>query len=147
MILTEGFQIIEIFNHRRWSRSSSVSIQCLATGWTTERSRFDPRQKRKDFSCSLCVQDGSVAHPASCTMGTGGPFPGGKMRPGRDADHSPHLVSRSWMSRSYTSSPPSACMAYSGTALLVIEAFSDFVVLRFLIVLLRLRITSHCCLV
>jgi hypothetical protein len=27
--------------------------------------------------------------PASCTMGTGGPFPGGKARPGRDADHSP----------------------------------------------------------
>jgi hypothetical protein len=26
---------------------------------------------------------------ASCTMGTGGPFPGGKVRPGRYADHSP----------------------------------------------------------
>jgi hypothetical protein len=24
-----------------------------------------------------------------CTMGTGGPFPEGKARPGRDADHSP----------------------------------------------------------
>jgi hypothetical protein len=23
------------------------------------------------------------------TVGTGGPFPGGKARPGRDADHSP----------------------------------------------------------
>jgi hypothetical protein len=34
------------------------------------------------------VQTGSVAHPASCTMGTGGPFPGGKARSGRDADHS-----------------------------------------------------------
>jgi hypothetical protein len=42
----------------------------------------------KDFSCSLCVQTGSVAHPASCTIGTGGHFPGGKARPGRDADHS-----------------------------------------------------------
>jgi hypothetical protein len=49
----------------------------------------------KDFSSSLCVQIGSEAHPASCTMGTGGPFPGGKARPGRDADHSPHLVPRS----------------------------------------------------
>jgi hypothetical protein len=39
----------------------------------------------KDFSSSLCVQTGSGAHP----MGTGGPFPGGKARPGRDADHSP----------------------------------------------------------
>jgi hypothetical protein len=43
----------------------------------------------KDFSSSLYVQTGSGAHPASCTMGTGGPFPGGKARPGRDADHSP----------------------------------------------------------
>jgi hypothetical protein len=43
----------------------------------------------KDFSFSVCVQTGSGAHPASCTMGTGGPFPGGKARPGRDADHSP----------------------------------------------------------
>jgi hypothetical protein len=42
----------------------------------------------KDFSSSLCVQTGSEAHPASCTMGTGGPFTGGKARPGRDADHS-----------------------------------------------------------
>jgi hypothetical protein len=42
----------------------------------------------KDFSSGLCVQTGSGAHPASCTMGTGGPFPGGKARPGRDADHS-----------------------------------------------------------
>jgi hypothetical protein len=43
----------------------------------------------KDFSSSLCVQTGSGAHPASCTMGTGGPFPGVKAQPGRDADHSP----------------------------------------------------------
>jgi hypothetical protein len=43
----------------------------------------------KDFSSSLCVHTGSEAHPAFCTMGTGGPFPGGKARPGRDADHSP----------------------------------------------------------
>jgi hypothetical protein len=43
----------------------------------------------KDFSCSLCVQTGSEAHPVSCTMGTGGPFPGGKSAAGRDADHSP----------------------------------------------------------
>jgi hypothetical protein len=43
----------------------------------------------KDFSSILCVQNGSGAHSASCPMGTGGPFPGGKARPGRDADHSP----------------------------------------------------------
>jgi hypothetical protein len=43
----------------------------------------------EDFSSSLCVQTGSESHPASCPMGTGGPFPGGKARPGRNADHSP----------------------------------------------------------
>jgi hypothetical protein len=43
----------------------------------------------KDISSNLYVQTGSGSHPASCTMGTGGPFPGGKARPGRDADHSP----------------------------------------------------------
>jgi hypothetical protein len=43
----------------------------------------------KDFSSSLCVQTGSGAHPTSCTMDTRGPFPGGKARPGRDADYSP----------------------------------------------------------
>jgi hypothetical protein len=42
----------------------------------------------KDFSSNLFVQTGSGAHPASCTMGTGGPFPGAKVRSGRDADHS-----------------------------------------------------------
>jgi hypothetical protein len=43
----------------------------------------------EEFSSSLCVQTGSGAHPASCTVGTGGLFRGGKARPGRDADHSP----------------------------------------------------------
>jgi hypothetical protein len=32
----------------------------------------------KDFSSNLCVQTGCEAHPASCTMGTGGPFSGEK---------------------------------------------------------------------
>jgi hypothetical protein len=70
----------------------------------------------KDFSCSFCVQTGSGAHPASCIMGTGG-----KARPGRDADHSPHLLPGSRMSRSYIPPlPPSASMACRGTALLLL---------------------------
>jgi hypothetical protein len=36
----------------------------------------------KNFSSILCVQTGSEAHAASCTMGTGGPFPGGKSAAG-----------------------------------------------------------------
>jgi hypothetical protein len=42
----------------------------------------------KDFSSSLCVQTSSEAHLASCPMGTGGPFPGGKVQPGHNTDHS-----------------------------------------------------------
>jgi hypothetical protein len=52
------------------------------------------------------VQTGSGAHPYSCPTGTGGSFPGGIARPGRDADHSPNLESSLSMSRSYNSSPP-----------------------------------------
>jgi hypothetical protein len=59
----------------------------------------------KDFSHNLCVQTSSEAHPASCPMGTVGPFPEGIERLGRDADNSPHPVWRSRISRSYTSCP------------------------------------------
>jgi hypothetical protein len=59
----------------------------------------------KDFSSILCVQTGSEAHPASCTMGNGGPFPGGKARPGRDSDHSPPSSAEVVNSRCYISSP------------------------------------------
>jgi hypothetical protein len=47
------------------------------------RSGFDPQQGQRIFLLA------SASHPASYSMGTGGPFPGGKARPGRDADHSP----------------------------------------------------------
>jgi hypothetical protein len=87
------------------SRGSSVSIVSdYGLDDRVIRVRFPA--EAKDFSSSLCVQTSSEAHPASCPMGTGGAFPGGKAWLGRDADHSPHLVPRSWMSRSYTSSPP-----------------------------------------
>jgi hypothetical protein len=49
----------------------------------------------KDFSSSLCVQTGSGAHPTSCTMGTGGPFPGVKRGRGVMLTTHPHLVPRS----------------------------------------------------
>jgi hypothetical protein len=63
------------------------SVQCLATGWTTARSRFDPWKRRKDFSCSSASRP-ALGPTQMGTMGTGGPFPGVKTRPGRDADHS-----------------------------------------------------------
>jgi hypothetical protein len=89
-----------------WSRSSSVefspnskkeTLQSSEAGvaqsvyWlTTDRTTaIRSPAEAKDFSSNLCVQTGSEAHPTSCTMGTGGPFPGSKVRLGRDADHSP----------------------------------------------------------
>jgi hypothetical protein len=42
----------------------------------------------KDFSSSLCVQTGYVAHPASYPVGSRCPFPGGKAWLGCDADYS-----------------------------------------------------------
>jgi hypothetical protein len=67
------------------SRGSSGSIM---SGYGLDDQVRSPAEA-KDFSSILCVQTGSGAYPASCTMGTGGPFPGRKARPVRDADHSP----------------------------------------------------------
>jgi hypothetical protein len=70
------------------SRVSSVSI---VSDYGLDDRAIEVRSPTgaKDFSSNLCVQTGSGAQPASCTMGTGDPFPGGKARPGRDADHLP----------------------------------------------------------
>jgi len=51
------------------------------------------------------------AHPASCTLGNGGSFPGGKL-PGREADHSPPSnadVKNAWR---YTSTSEYVFMAW-----------------------------------
>jgi hypothetical protein len=56
----------------------------------------------EDFSSILCVQTGSGAHPASCTMVLS---LGVKRSRGVMLTTHPPLVPRSWMSRSYTSSP------------------------------------------
>ena len=76
--------------HSRYSDS-------LRAGWSGDRIPVGAR-----FSAP--VQTGPGAHLASCTMGTGS-FAGVK-RPGRGADHPPHLsaeVKKEW---SYTSTPP-----------------------------------------
>jgi hypothetical protein len=99
---------------------SSVSI---VSGYGLDERAIEVRSQAeaKDFSSTLCVQTGSEAHPASCTMGTGVLSPGLKRGRGKTLTTHPHLVLRSRMSRSYTSSPPSAFMACSGTALALIQ--------------------------
>jgi hypothetical protein len=101
---------------RKYESGSSVSV-VSDYGLDDRALRLDSRQRKKDFSSILCVQNRSEAHPASCTMDTRGSSPRAKARPGRDADHSPHLAPASRISRSYTSSPTSAFLACSGTAL------------------------------
>jgi hypothetical protein len=73
LILSRGSSVSIVFDHGLddWA----IEVQALA--------------EVKDFSSSLCVQTGSGANPASCRMGTGGPFPRGKLRLGCDADFSP----------------------------------------------------------
>jgi hypothetical protein len=95
------------------------SSVCIVSGYGLDDRAIGFRSPAevKHFSSSLCVQTGSEANLASCPMGIGGPFPGAKAQPGRDPDHSPYRVTRSGVSRSHTSSTPSACMACSGTAL------------------------------
>jgi hypothetical protein len=107
--LDQNIQILCYYYRSRGSSVSIVSDNRLDDRPTGVRS---PRES-KDFSSSLCVQTDSGAHRSSYSMGTGGPFPGGKARPGHDADHSPHLVPRSRISRSYNSSP--SCHLHGGS--------------------------------
>jgi hypothetical protein len=59
-------------------------VLIYTTDWTTG---VRSPTEEEDFFSSHCVRNGSGAHPASCTMGNGGPFPGDKVQSGRDADH------------------------------------------------------------
>jgi hypothetical protein len=107
----------------------------------TGRSRFDPQQRQKNFSSSLCVQTGSGAHPAFSPVGTGGSFPRAEAQPGCDADHTPPSsakVKKSRMSRRYTSSSPSVFLTCSGMAL----AFNIYI---FFFALLVVTPEISCC--
>jgi hypothetical protein len=55
--------------------------------WLDNRGSI-PCRNKEFFLYPLC-SDQSEIQPASYPMGIGGPFLGGKARPGRDADHSP----------------------------------------------------------
>jgi hypothetical protein len=72
----------------------------------------------KDFSYSLCVQTGSGAHPASCPMGTVGPFSRVKHGRGVTLITHPHLVPKSRTSMSYIASLPWHLHGARGTDLL-----------------------------
>jgi hypothetical protein len=96
------------FEKHQGKRRSRVSSGSIVSDYGLDYRAIRVRSPAgaKDFSSNLCVQTGSGAHPASCTMGTEGPFPGAKRDRGVTLTTHPHLMSRSRMSRSYTSSPP-----------------------------------------
>jgi hypothetical protein len=78
------------------------SVVVIATGYGLDGPRIET-QCRRDFSTS--VQTGPVAHPASCITGNGS-FPGGSLRPGRDANPSPPSSAVVKKEYSYTSTSP-----------------------------------------
>jgi hypothetical protein len=80
------WKVIMLLKKKR-SRVSSVSI---VSDYGLDDRAIEVRSpaEARGSSSSLCVQTGSGGHPASCTMGNVYPFPGGRARPGRDADHS-----------------------------------------------------------
>jgi len=75
--------LVRIHYDRFRGPGSSVGI---ATGYVLVGPGIESRWGGARFSAP--VQTGPGAHPASCTKDTGS-FPGGKERPGRDADPSP----------------------------------------------------------
>jgi hypothetical protein len=101
------------------SSLTDLDVMCLTTGWTTGRSGFDPRQGQRIFPPTSVSRPALVPTQPPVQWVPGILSPGVKR--GRDVmlTTHPHLIPRSWMSRSYTSSPPSASMACSGTALLL----------------------------
>jgi hypothetical protein len=106
---TTSFRIYYSLITLHWGAGIALSVQRLATGWTTEGSDFESRWGQ-EFSLLHVVQTGSGVHATSSLMGTGGSFPGVKW-PGREADHSPAgsaEVKKMWI---YTSTPPYAFMA------------------------------------
>jgi len=83
LILTEETSLPTTFSIYFWtdiSKCGQGNLVGIATELRAGRSGIKSRWGR-DFPP---VQTGPGAHPATCTMGTGG-----KVRPGRAADHSP----------------------------------------------------------
>jgi hypothetical protein len=80
-----GFIILQYYEGKL---GSSVSI---VSGYGLDDRAIEVRFPAEAVSSKLSVQTASGAHPASYTIGTGGPFPGAKVQPRRDADHSPPM--------------------------------------------------------
>jgi hypothetical protein len=100
------------FRHRYFSNLFIGHSYKLSNKWHCRVSiiwlHYTNPAEAKNFSSNLCIQTGSGAYPASCAMGTRSPSSGVKRGRGVTLTTNPHLVPRSRMSRSYTSSSPCA---------------------------------------
>jgi hypothetical protein len=104
--------IKRIIQHYTYSVSRHSSV-CVVSGYGL--SRLDPRHRRKIFPLASVQTSSGLTQP--CIQWVPGVlFPGLKSGRGVTLTNHPHLVPRLRMSRSYTSSPPSAFVACSGTA-------------------------------
>jgi hypothetical protein len=90
-----------------WQRSRGSSV-CIASDCRLDDRVIEVRspEEAKDYSSSLCVQTSSEAYPAPCPMSTVCPFQGLKRCRGVTPTTHPHLMPRSTVSKSYTSSSP-----------------------------------------
>jgi len=59
------------------AKSPDISVP-IALSYGLDDRGFESRQGLGNFSLHCRVQIGSGAHPVFCTVGTRGPFPGGK---------------------------------------------------------------------
>jgi hypothetical protein len=105
--------MINIFHHQ-FRKRSLVSSVCIVSDYKLDDQGVQGSisGRCKVFFSSLCVQTSFEAHPASYPMGTGGHFPGVKVRPERDADHS--STSSAKVKNAYIFSPLAACLAVMG---------------------------------
>jgi hypothetical protein len=109
-----------VTNHNIWSSvnhlifsflflelmSRGSSVQCLTTGWTIGRSRFDPRQGQRIFLLASASRPALRPTQPPIQWVSGVLSPGVKCGQGVTLTTHPHLVPRLSKSRSYTSSPP-----------------------------------------
>jgi hypothetical protein len=82
------------------------AVKCLATGWTTGRLRFHPGRGERIFPLASVSRPALGPTQSHVRWVTGAISPGVKRGRGVMLTTHPHLVPRSRMSRSYTSSSP-----------------------------------------
>jgi hypothetical protein len=111
--------VSEMFSTRLHSRSRGSLVSIVSTDWRTGRSGFVPSQRQRIFLLAFVSRPALRPTQSPVQWVMGDPSPGVKRGWGVTLTTHSHLLPRSWMSRSYISSPPSASMACSGTALLL----------------------------